>query len=86
MNAGGTALEWFRNLFCSEMSVDDFFGSFLTDAIDTWLDRESGVTYAPYLMGSRYSQEPLKAEFTGLTPENTRKELLVDDTVLVKVR
>ena len=76
MNAGGTALEWFRNLFCSEMSVDDFFGKFLTDAIDTWLDRESGVTYVPYLMGSRYSQEPLKAEFTGLTPETTRKELL----------
>ena len=41
-----------------------------------WLDRESGVTYIPYLMGSRYSLEPLKAEFRGLTQETSREELL----------
>ena len=76
MNAGGTAFEWFRNLFCSEMSADDFYGCFLTDAIDRWVERESGVRYVPYLMGSRYSQEPLKAEFLGLTPETTREELM----------
>jgi sugar (pentulose or hexulose) kinase len=45
-------------------------------AIDRWLHRASGVTYVPYLMGSRYSQEPLKAEFSGLTQETTREELV----------
>ena len=76
MNAGGTALEWFRSLFCSEMTVDDFHGHFIPQALDSWLERESGVTYVPYLMGSRYSLEPLKASFAGLTAETTREELL----------
>jgi sugar (pentulose or hexulose) kinase len=76
MNAGGTALEWFRTLFCSEMTVDDFHRHFILRALDSWLERESGVTYVPYLMGSRYSLEPLKASFAGLTAETTREELL----------
>jgi sugar (pentulose or hexulose) kinase len=76
MNAGGTALEWFRNLFCSEMTADDFHRRFIPRALDAWLEKESGVTYVPYLMGSRYSLEPLKASFTGLTAETTRDELL----------
>jgi sugar (pentulose or hexulose) kinase len=76
MNAGGTALEWFRNLFCIEMGIDPFYEDFIPRAIDAWVDRESGVTYVPYLLGSRYSLEPLKAEFLGLTAETTREELL----------
>ena len=76
MNAGGTALEWFRTLFCSEMGIDPFYEDFIPRAIDAWVDRESGVTYVPYLLGSRYSLEPLKAEFVGLTAETTREELL----------
>ena len=77
MNAGGKALEWFKNLFCSEMTEEKFYTDFIPRAIDTWLSRESGVTYIPYLMGSRYSLEPLKAEFRGLTQETSREELLV---------
>lgn len=76
MNAGGIAMEWFKNLFCMEMDEDDFYNDFLPNAIETWLDRESGIVYIPYLMGSRYSQEPLKAGFEGLTPETTREELV----------
>jgi len=75
MNAGGKALEWFKGLFCREMSDEVFYSDFLPLAVDSWLDRESTVTYVPYLMGSRYSQEPLKAEFLGLTHETTREEL-----------
>lgn len=48
----------------------------MPSAIDSWLDRQSGVSYTPYLMGSRYSLEPLKAEFLGLTQETTREEML----------
>ena len=76
MNAGGKALEWFRSIFCSEMDHDTFYGDFIEHALDTWVPRESTVTYVPFLMGSRYSLDPLKAEFTGLTQETTREELL----------
>jgi xylulokinase len=76
MNAGGKALEWFHYLFCREMSPEEFYDDFLTKAIDAWLARESGVTYIPFLMGSRYSQEPRKAEFLGLTQETSREEIL----------
>ena len=77
MNAGGKALEWFKDIFCSEMSDDAFYSSFLPEAVDSWLDRESAVSYVPYLMGSRYSLDPLKAEFKGLTRETSREEMLV---------
>ena len=76
MNAGGKALDWFRQLFCSELDAEQFYDRFLPQAIDTWLDRESGVTYSPYLMGSRYSLEPLKAQLSGLTQQTTRGEIL----------
>jgi sugar (pentulose or hexulose) kinase len=76
MNAGGKALNWFRELFCSELSTEEFYNRFLPQAIESWLDRESGVTYVPYLMGSRYSLEPLKAQLLGLTQQTTREEIL----------
>ncbi len=76
MNAQGKAFEWFRNLFCLDMSTDEFFDYFMPAAIDQWLTKTSGVTYVPYLMGSRYSLEPLKAEFSGLTQQTSREELL----------
>jgi len=76
MNAGGKALDWFRELFCSELSAEEFHNRFLPRAIESWLDRESGVTYVPYLMGSRYSLEPLKAQLLGLTQQTTRAEIL----------
>ena len=59
-NAGGKALEWFKDLFCSEMTEEEFYGDFIPQAVDTWLNRESGVSYIPYLMGSRYSLEPVR--------------------------
>jgi len=76
MNAGGKALEWFKNVFCSEMADEEFYSRFLPRAIDAWLDRDSAVTYTPYLMGSRYSLDPLQAELLGLTQTTTREEIL----------
>jgi len=76
MNAGGKAFEWFRSIFCREMREEDFFTDFVPQSIDAWLHRESGVTYVPFLMGSRYSLAPLKGEFRGLTQETSREELL----------
>lgn len=76
MNAGGKAFEWFREVFCSEMSPDQFFQQFVPSAVESWLERESMVTYIPYLMGSRYSLEPLRGGFVNLTKETTREEML----------
>jgi sugar (pentulose or hexulose) kinase len=76
MNAQGKAFEWFKRLFCSEMSAEEFFDNFMPQAIDNWLGKDSGVSYVPYLMGSRYSLEPLKAKFSGLTQETSREEML----------
>ena len=75
MNAGGTAFEWFRSVFCSEMSAKEFFEDFLARAIDQWLERNSAAAYVPFLMGSRYSLEPKRADFTGMSRETTREEL-----------
>ena len=76
MNAGGKALDWYKSLFCSELSAEEFYNSFLPQAIEGRLDCETGVTYIPYLMGSRYSLEPLKAQLLGLTQQTTREEIL----------
>ncbi len=76
MNAGGKAYEWFKQLCCSEMSNNFFFNYFLPDAIDEWIDKENYVEYVPYLMGSRYSLDPLKAEFKGMTAETSRTQLV----------
>jgi xylulokinase len=76
MNAGGKALDWFKDLFCSELSTEQFYNGLLPSAIESWLERESGVSYVPYLMGSRYSLEPLKAQLLGLTQQTTREEIL----------
>jgi len=76
MNALGVAYEWFRKMFCSELSPEAYYGDFMSKAIDRWLDREFGATYVPFLMGSRYSQQPLRAEFLGMTQETSREEML----------
>lgn len=76
MNAGGKAFEWFKDMFCSEMTDNVFYEDFMPSTIDKWLEKDSGVEYIPYLMGSRYSLELLKAEFRGLTQETTREEVM----------
>jgi sugar (pentulose or hexulose) kinase len=76
MNAEGKAFEWFHGVFCSEMTPQQYYHEFLPKAVDDWVGRESTVTYTPFLMGSRYNLQPLKAEFLGMTPETTRQELM----------
>jgi len=76
LNAGGAALEWFRTVFCRDMTADGFYREFIPAALDVWVDGKSKVRYVPYLMGSRYSLRDLKAEFRGLTRETSREEML----------
>jgi len=84
LNAGGTALDWFRRIACSELGEDEFYDGYLPRVLDEFfrapdLDiRESELPeYVPYLGGSRYSLDPLKAALSGLTLETTREDLLL---------
>ena len=75
MNAGGKAFEWFKSLFCSEMTEDYFYNKFIPSTLEKWINKKSSVDYIPFLMGSRYSLEPLHAEFRGLSVATERMEI-----------
>jgi len=84
LNAGGEALDWFRRVACSELGDDEFYAEYVPRVLDAFLRgpdpdaREAELPeYVPYLGGSRYSLEPLKAGLSGLTLETTREDLLL---------
>lgn len=84
LNTGGSALEWFRQIFCQDMTREHFFNEFVPLVIKEFinspnidaLEQEIPV-YTPLLQGSRYSLDLLKAGFQGLTLETTREQLLL---------
>ena len=84
LNAGGEALEWLRRVAFSELGDDEFYGEYVPRVIERFLrgsDPDATEAelpgYVPYLGGSRYSLEPLKAVLSGLTLETTRDDLLL---------
>ncbi len=84
LNTGGKALEWFRSVFCQEMDEDRFFKEYVPSVLSHFFDkrdpdhREANLPqYLPFLQGSRYSLEQLKASFSGLTLETTREGMLL---------
>ena len=82
LNTGGKALEWFHGVFCAGMSEQSFYEEYIPETLDKFFadpDRREArlPEYAPYLAGSRYSLDALKAAFTGVTLETTRDDMLV---------
>ena len=84
LNTGGKALEWFHAVFCAEMSERAFFQDYVPAALARFFAREDLdaaerdlPVYGPFLGGSRYALEQLKASFSGVTLETTREDLLV---------
>lgn len=75
-NTGGKALEWFHKTFCPDMTTDSFYQEFLPRAVEHAVESEYPEDYVPFLAGSRYSLEPLKASFSNLSLETTRERLL----------
>lgn len=73
--AGGFALDWFREQFCRDLTTEEFYGSFLGDALEKWKD-DGEVGFAPYLTGDRQSLEKRTGSWTGLTLAATREEML----------
>jgi sugar (pentulose or hexulose) kinase len=76
LNTGGKSLEWFHSVFCSEMSDDKYYNENIPNVIDKKIESEI-PSYTPFLQGSRYSVEALKAGFSGIDVNTTRDDFLM---------
>jgi len=76
LNTGGKSLEWFHSVFCSEMTESEFYNDYIPSVIDRKIDTEVPA-YEPFLQGSRYSTQALKASFSGLDVNTTRDDFLM---------
>jgi xylulokinase len=76
LNTGGRSLDWFQSVFCSEMSVDQFYNDYIPSVIDKKIGKDV-PSYIPFLQGSRYSVEALKAGFSGIDVNTTRDDFLM---------
>lgn len=72
--AGGFAVDWFYQQFCTEMSRERFFQTFVPDAIRHYL-HDPSVTFDPYLTGDRQSLEKKAAAWHGLTLGTTKAQM-----------
>jgi sugar (pentulose or hexulose) kinase len=84
LNTGGKALEWFHSVFCQDMTKDQFYNEYIPSVLDDFFNSENSdhlevdlPEYVPFLQGSRYSLEPLRASFSGMTLETTREKMLL---------
>lgn len=76
LNTGGKSLEWFHSVFCSEMTAEQFYNDYIPTVIDKKIEEEV-PSYIPFLQGSRYSVEALKAGFSGVDVNTTRDDFLM---------
>jgi sugar (pentulose or hexulose) kinase len=82
LNTGGKALEWFHSVFCRDMTEEQYYKTFIPQAIELFVEHdlsaEGGLPkYRPYLQGSRYSLDNLTAGFDNITLETTREKMLI---------
>jgi len=84
MNTGGKALEWFHNVFCEGMTEQYFYDEYIPRVLNDFFtssrieEREAVLpVYVPFLGGSRYTMEQLKASFNGFNLETTRDKMLL---------
>jgi sugar (pentulose or hexulose) kinase len=84
LNTGGKALEWFHSNLCREMTAQCFYEHYIPGVLRRFFDSSDPEAieaewpdYVPFLDGSRYSLERLKASFSGVCLETTRDDLLL---------
>lgn len=72
---GGFALEWFHNVFCSEMTEKDFYESYFPSVL--LKNNKVDVEFMPYLAGDRHSMEIKHGSFVNLTLGTNRDDMLL---------
>src|SRR4030067_2260711 len=77
-------MKWFHLIYCQDMTRERFFNEFVPSAIKEFINspnidalEQEFPVYTPFLQGSRYSLDLLKAGFQGLTLETTREQPLL---------
>ncbi len=76
LNTGGKSLEWFHSVFCNEMTDEQFYNEYIPKVIEDKIGKD-GPFYEPYLQGSRYSVQALKASFSGIDVNTSRDDFLI---------
>ena len=80
LNTGGKALEWFQQVFCRDMSPDQFFNRYLPDVIRDYMSTSQEwdlPDYEVFLAGDRYSTGKKYAGFNKLSLETNREKMLI---------
>jgi sugar (pentulose or hexulose) kinase len=84
LNTGGKALEWFHANLCRDMTAEHFYEEYVPGILRRFFDSPNPDAleaewpeYGPFLGGSRYTLERLKASFSGVCLETTREDLLL---------
>ena len=84
LNTGGKALEWFQKTFCRDMEAGEFYEEYVPSVLKGFFAdpnrdaRERELPdYIPYLGGSRYSLERMKASFNGVGLDTSRDDFLL---------
>jgi xylulokinase len=75
VGAGGASLEWFRGVFCKDMTKEDFYQQYLPSVLGS--SRRPQVRFHPYLSGDRHRVRQMTASFTRLTLGATREDFLL---------
>ncbi len=76
LNTGGKSLDWFQSVFCSEMTDEQFYNEYIPKVIEDKIGKDVPF-YEPYLQGSRYSVQALKASFSGIDVNTSRDDFLI---------
>ena len=75
ITSGGFSIEWFRQIFCSEMDKKYFYDKYITSVIKN--EPKPYLYFAPHLAGDRHSLEMRRGAFEGLTLDTTREDMLL---------
>jgi len=75
VGAGGASLEWFRNIFCKEMTKETFYEEYLKEVLTP--NKMPEARFYPYLTGDRHRIKRKSGAFTRMTLNTNRDDLLL---------
>ncbi len=75
VGAGGASVEWFRKIFCQDMSRETFYDDYLGEVLSKSAEPEA--RFHPYLSGDRHRIQQKTGSFTRLSLGTTREDCLL---------